>query len=311
MAAIANQINKEAVNAALDQEFIKSFQGDADRLMEILGIFGVETIHAGSALKMLTVTGTLNNDKTDASTLSGTGAVTLGSSSGSKYVDGDEVALSKFNAKYETVGEAIVKPYRKMTTQGAIQKAGYEASVLKTDTKMLSLVRNAVIAEFFEYIAKGTGEANGKGLQSCMAAADAVLGNKMEENGDATDRIVHFVNREDAAAWLGNATVTTQNAFGMTYMQNFLGVTDVFLTGRVKKGTMYATPAENIHIFGVDFGELSRAGLEYAATDNGLIGVAHAPAYDHVSVETNVLAGMLVFPEVKDYIIKGTIAPLA
>lgn len=41
---------------------------------------------------------------------------------------------------------------------------------------------------------------------------------------------------------------------------------------------------------------------------NGLIGVSHAPAYDHVSTETNVLTGMLLFPEVKDYIIKTTIS---
>lgn len=312
MAVPANITKAEAVNASLDQEFIKNFKGDSDRLAEILGIFGVERIAAGTALKMLKVTGTLNNAKTDPSTLPGeSGNVTLGSSSGTAYVEGDEVALSTFGTEWEVVGEVVAKPYRKMTTAAAIQKAGYANAVLKTDAKMLSLIRAEIIKEFFAFIDKGTGTATGTGLQAAAANADAKLGDAMEKNGDASNRIIHFVNREDASAYLGAAPITTQNVFGLTYLQNFLGMTDVFLTSQAPKGTMYATPAENIHIFGIDFAELAQGGLTYAQSANGLIGVAHAPAYDHVSTETNVLTGMLLFPEVKDYIIKGTITPAA
>ena len=312
MAVPENITKAAAVNASLDQEFIKNFKGDSDRLAEILGIFGVERIAAGTALKMLKVTGTLNNAKTDPSTLPGeSGNVTLGSSSGTAYVEGDEVALSTFGTEWEAVGEVVAKPYRKMTTAAAIQKSGYANAVLKTDQKMLSLIRAEIIKEFFAFIDKGTGTATGTGLQAAAANADAKLGDAMEKNGDASNRIIHFVNREDAAAYLGAAPITTQNVFGLTYLQNFLGMTDVFLTSQAPKGTMYATPAENIHIFGIDFAELAQGGLTYAQSANGLIGVAHAPAYDHVSTETNVLTGMLLFPEVKDYIIKGTITPAA
>lgn len=312
MAVPENITKAAAVNASLDQEFIKNFKGDSDRLAEILGIFGVERIAAGTALKMLKVTGTLNNAKTDPSTLPGeSGNVTLGSSSGTAYVEGDEVALSTFGTEWETVGEVVAKPYRKMTTAAAIQKAGYANSVLKTDAKMLSLIRADIIKEFFTFLAKGTGTATGKGLQAAAANADAKLGDALEKNGDASTRIIHFVNREDAAAYLGAAPITTQNVFGLTYLENFLGMTNVILTSQVPKGTMYATPAENIHIFGIDFAELAQGGLTYAQSANGLIGVAHSPAYDHVSTETNVLTGMLLFPEVKDYIIKGTITPAA
>ncbi|MDO4591019.1 MAG: hypothetical protein Q4B35_06465 [Slackia sp.] len=311
MAVLNNTVTSAAVNASLDQEFIKNFQGDADRLAEILGIFGVETVPAGVSLKMLKVTGTLNNDKIDATTLPGTGSFQPGCSSGSKYVEGDEVALSKFAAEWETVGEAKAKPYRKLTTAAAIQKSGYEVAVMKTDQKMGSLARNSIISEFFSFIAKGTGTATGKGLQGTLAAASAALGNEMENAGDASDRIVYFVNREDAAAYLGAAPISMQNVFGMTYLQNFLGVQNVFLTSKVAKGTLFATPAENIHIFGIDFAALSRAGLAYSVSDSGLVGVAHAPAYDRVSVETNVLVGMLLFPENQKYIVKGSITPVA
>lgn len=311
MAVLTNTVTSDEVNAALDQEFVKNFEGMADRLREILGIFGVEPIKAGTALKMLKVTGELNNGKTDASTLPGSGALALGSSSGTAYVEGDVVALSKFGAEWEIVGEVKATPYRKMTTAAAIQKSGYVPAVLKTDEKMGSLVRRGIVGDFFKFLATGTGAADGKGLQETAAMVDAKLGDTLEKNGDASDRTIHFFNREDAAAYLGGAQITMQNLFGMTYLENFLGLTDVFLTSSVAKGTMYATPAENIHVFGQDFAELAKAGISYTQDANGLIGVAHTPAYDRVSAETHILTGMLLFPEVKDYIVKGTIAPLA
>lgn len=309
MAVHPNTTDAAALNASLDQEFVKNFKGETDRLAEILGIFSPEIKPAGTALKMLKVTGALNNDKTDAtSTLPGSGTFSPGCSSGSKYVEGDEVALSKFNATWETVGELKLKPYRKLTTIQGVDKAGVVNSVMATDAKMLSLVRNDVVKEFFALLETGAGTASGKGLQLAVATVDAKLGDTLEKNGDATQRIIHFLSREDAAAYLGTAPVTTQTVFGMTYLKNFLGMTDVFLTSQVKKGSMYATPVENIHIFGADFGAYKAAGLPYKTSANGLVGVAHTPAYDHVSVETNVLTGMLLFPEVKDYIIKGTIS---
>ena len=109
-------------------------------------------------------------------------------------------------------------------------------------------------------------------------------------------------------ATVATRTITDQSAFGLTYLENFVGLTNVFLTNKVAKGTMYATPAENLHLFGTDFSALAQAGLPYATDADGLIGIAHTPAYDRVSVETNVLTGCTIFPEVKDYIVKGTIS---
>lgn len=299
MAAPTNLITTSDMNVALDREFILNFEGDYDRLAEILGIFAPERMAAGTALYQLKVTGTLNNDKDD------------NGSSGSSYVEGDLVNLSKYTATKEPIGAITPKPYRKATSGANILKNGYEIAVMKTDQKMQSHIRADIINEFFAFMAKGTGEAAGTGLQEAAAMVDAKLGDTMETNGDEGGKVIHFINRTDAAKYIGNAPVTTQTMFGMTYLQNFLGMTDVFLTNKVASGTMYATPAENIHVFTVDFGELARADLTYQQSDSGLIGVAHSPAYDHVSTETNVLTGMLLFPEVKDYIIKGTINPAA
>ena len=299
MGAHTNLITTSDMNVALDREFILNFEGDYDRLAEILGIFAPERMAAGTALYQLKVTGTLNNEKDD------------NGSSGSSYVEGDLVNLSKYTATKEPIGAITPKPYRKATSGANILKNGYEVAVMKTDQKMQSHIRADIIKEFFAFMAKGTGEAAGTGLQEAAAMVDAKLGDTMETNGDEGGKVIHFINRTDAAKYIGNAPVTTQTMFGMTYLQNFLGMTDVLLTNKVASGTMYATPAENIHVFTVDFGELARADLTYQQSDSGLIGVAHSPAYDHVSTETNVLTGMLLFPEVKDYIIKGTINPAA
>ena len=312
MAVPTNTTLASDIDMALNQEMIRNFTGESSRLMEILGVFKPETMRAGEALQMATVTGSLNNAKTDPTKTdaAGSSAVTLGSSSGTAYVEGDEVALSKYTVTKTPVGVVEVEPYRKVTTAQAIMKSGHEAAVLRTDRKMLAHVRAQTVSSFFTFLATGTGTSTAAAtMQQALANVDASLEDELEDNGDETSRIIHFVNRQDIAGYLGQKDVTTQTLFGMTYLQNFLGITDVFATNKVASGTLWATPVENIHVFGLDFSSLAEAGLVYERDESGLIGVAHTPAYDRVSVETHVINGMLLFPEVKNYITKGTVAP--
>lgn len=299
MAAPANASTSTDINFALDQQAILNFNQEFDRLAQILGIFGVETLAAGVQLNQLKITGTLNDGKTD------------DSSSGEAYIEGDLVALSKFMAEKVPVGSIVAKPYRKQTTAQAILTSGYEAAVLGTDQKMLAKVRGGVVKKFFDFLGNGKGTATGAGLQAALAKVDATLSDTLEANDDEASRIIHFVNRQDAAEYLGKAAITDQTVFGMTYLQNFLGVTDIFLTSKVPEGTVYATPVENIHIYGMDFSALAKGGLVYQQSSNNLIGVAHEGGYDHASSFTNILTGATMFAEVQDYIVKGTVAPQA
>ncbi|MFR3450408.1 MAG: hypothetical protein ACLTSX_00880 [Collinsella sp.] len=134
------------------------------------------------------------------------------------------------------------------------------------------------------------------GLQAALAQVDAALENALEDNNDSTARIVHFVNRNDIADYLATAPITTQTVFGTTYIKDFLGVTDIFVTNKVPKGTIYATPVENIHIYGADFGALAQAGLSYTVQDGGLIGVHHVANYARTSAETHALSGVSMLP---------------
>lgn len=290
MAALNNQIAAEDVVAALDVEMVQNFDDEVNQLVEILDMFGVEVMAAGTALYQFEVSGTLAD-----------GVV----------AEGDETPLSKYTVKKKSIGELAVKPYRKLTTAQAILKGGFVNAVAKTDKKMVKDIRASVAKDFFAALAKGTGTAKGKGLQGALAKADAALGNELEKNSDAADRIVHFVNRDDIADYLAEASVTTQTVFGMEYIKNFLGVTDIFVTSKVAAGTVYATPVENLHIYGVDFAALGQAGLEYTSGDGSLIGVHHSAAYDRTSAETYALVGAAFVPEVLNYIVKGTIEAAA
>lgn len=290
MTVPTNTVTTTELNVGLDAWAVKAFKGEYDRLAEILGIFAPVPQRAGQTLYQLKVTGELNT---------------------ADYTEGEEVPLSKYKVEKKAIDVIDIEPYRKVTTAAAINRAGYQNAILETDKKMLSHVRGKIISKFFTYLANGTSTATGKNLQAALAKSSATLGNVLETNGDETSTIVHFVNRMDAAKYLGEANITTQEMFGLTYLADFLGVKNVFLTNKVAEGTTYCTPAENLHIYSLDFANLANAGLSYAQDDSGLIGVAHTPAYDRVSAETNIINGMVIFPEVTDYIVKTSIAPEA
>ena len=286
MAALTNTTTSADIANALDQEMVENFTGELSKLTDIIGIISPEVIPAGTALYTYKVSGTLTNGDVD---------------------EGDEVPLSKYDVTKTPIGEVPLSKYRKLTTAEAILKGGYENSIYKTDKKMVKDVRSDILDSFFTFLGTGTGTATGTGLQSALAYADAALQTAMEANGDSADRVIHFVNPTDIADYLANAQVTLQTVFGMQYLQTFLGVTDVFVTSRVPENTVYVTPAENIHLYGIDFATLGSTGLSYTTQDGGLIGVSHNVDYTRVSAETHVLSGVLMLAEILNYVVKATI----
>ena len=286
MPAPTNAITAEAIAHAMDVEMVNHFDKENNRLAEILGIFSPEVVAAGTARYLYKVEGALNNEQVG---------------------EGEEVALSKYELKKIPVGEHGIKKYRKLTTAEAILKSGYENAIGRTDDKMIRDAQVSILNEFFGFLAKGTGATSGETLQAALSQGEATLGDALEEHGDNVGRIVHFVNRFDIADYLANATITTQTVYGMTYIESFLGVNDIFVTSKVPKGKVYLTPADNIHMYGVDFSALSKAGLSYTTQDGSLVGVAHDPIYDRVSATTHMVTGCDLLAEITDYVVVSTI----
>lgn len=298
MAMTPNTIVAADVITSLDIEFNSNFEKEIYDFIGRLGLAEPQVMAAGTALYQLTVTGALNNN------------ATADSSSGTAYVEGDEVALSHYAVTKAPIGELGFKPYRKRTTAAAIQKGGYEQSVLRTDKEMLNDLRTQLLNEFFTFLFAGTGASTvtGATLQATLAQMDAKMNDVLETKGFAAGRTIRFVNPYDIAGYLGTANVGLATLYGMQYLQNFLGVSDIVVTNKVTQGQVWMTPAENIRLYAADFGELSRGGLSYTVSDHGIIGVTHEVNYARVSTETHVLSALTMMNEYADLVVKGTIS---
>ena len=155
------------------------------------------------------------------------------------------------------------------------------------------------------HLATGTGAANGVGLQAAMAQ---VWGQMQVLFEDTSIETVYFMNPLDVADYLGSAQISTQTAFGMSYIQNFLGMGTAILASDVPKGKIYATAAENIVLYyipvtGADMGQA----FALTADATGLIGIHTGPTYNNLSAETVAASGVGLFAEKLDGIVVATI----
>ncbi len=290
MAALENSILTADTVTALDEEWNHNFDQEVEQLQQVLGIFSPEVMTAGAAIYRRKITGELNT---------------------AKVAEGDVVPLSHYKTDKEAIGTVDIVPYATFTTLQAMNSQGV-AAALRTDRKFMKDIRSKILSGFYTSLASAaTGTATGTTLQAVLAQSDAKLGATMEDNADAADRVIHFVNTYDIADYLATAQVTVQTLFGMQYLADFLGVQNIVMTNKVAKGSVIVTPAENIHLYAADLNAASTGELVYAVSESGVVGVAHKADYERVGVRTNVVTGMRLEPEIADYIVKGTIAPAA
>lgn len=282
--ADANTIKASDLAKVRDVDFTERFTTGIETLMKMLGVTRKIEKKAGEILKAYKVTGELAN-----------GAV----------AEGEIIPLSKYNTTYEPIGEAILHKWRKVTTAEAISEKGYGQAVNDTNAKMLRDVQKNVRTSFVEYLATGTGVASGVGLQAAMAQ---VWGQMQVLFEDTAVETVYFMNPLDVADYLGSAQVTTQTAFGMSYIENFLGMGTAILASDIPKGKIYATAAENIVLYyiPVTSSDMAQA-FDLTADATGLIGIHTGATYNNLSAETVVASGVGLFAEKLDGIVVGSI----
>ena len=286
MAAETNVIKKAQIAKVRELDFATLFGENVKNLIKMLGITRKIPVTAGTALKVLKVTGTLEN---------GTVA------------EGDIIPLSQYQTTWTAVAEATLQKWRKATTAEAILKGGYDQAVNETNKKMLLDIQKSIRTQFVTFLATGTSTATGEGLQAALANAWGKMQVLFED--DAV-QAVYFVNPMDAADYLGKANITVQTAFGLNYVENFLGLGTLILTGAVTAGSFYATAAENIVCYYINVNEANGLGDAFAFTtdpETGLIGIHEDGNYQRMQEETVAVAGVTLFAERLDGVIKGTI----
>ena len=284
MAAENNLIKKADLARAREIEFTYNFSEGVRKLMEALGVTRKIAKQAGTVLKAYKATGTLEN-----------GAV----------AEGDTIPLSKYKTEPVSFGEITLKKWRKATSAEAIVERGYDQAVEMTTDRMLRDVQKAIRADLFTFLATGTGTASGADFQSALAQAWGQLQVKFE---DDAIQAVYFVNPLDIADYLGAAQITTQTAFGMTYVEDFLGLGTVIMNASVPKGKIYATAKENIVLYyipvnGADLGEA----FDFTSDETGYIGIHETPDYTNMPASDTVVNGMVFFAERIDGVVVGTI----
>lgn len=282
--AETNLIKKADLAKAREIEFTYTFAEGVRKLMEALGVTRKIAKQAGTVLKAYKAVGTLES-----------GAV----------AEGEVIPLSKYATQAVTFGEITLKKWRKATSAEAIVERGYDQAVEMTTDRMLRDVQKAIRADLFTFLATGTGAASGVDLQSALAQAWGQLQVKFE---DDAIQAVYFVNPLDIADYLGAAQITTQTAFGMTYVEDFLGLGTVIMNASVPKGTIYATAKENIVLYyipvnGADLGEA----FDFTSDETGYIGIHETPDYTNMTASDTVVNGMVFFAERIDGVVVGTI----
>ena len=280
-----NLIKKADLAKAREVEFTYLFSEGVKKLMEALGVTRKIAKQAGTMLKAYKATGTLENGE---------------------VAEGEVIPLSKYATEAVALGEITLKKWRKATSAEAIVERGYDQAVEMTTDRMLKDVQKAIRADLFETMATGTGAASGANLQAVLAQVWGQLQVKFED--DAIDA-AYFINPLDIADYLATANITTQTAFGMTYVEDFLGLGTVIMNASVPKGTVYGTAKENIVLYyipvnGADLGEA----FDFTSDETGYIGIHETPDYTNMTASDTVVNGMVFFPERIDGIVVGTIA---
>ena len=286
MAAEENLIKKADLVRAREIEFVTLFGESVKKLVEALGVTRKIPKQAGYTLKAYKATGTLQP---------GTVA------------EGDLIPLSKYQTEAVSYAEIVLKKWRKATSAEAIIEKGYDQAVQMTTDRMLKDVQKGIRTDFFTFLATGTGTATGATFQAALAQAWGQLQVLFE---DDSIEAIYFMNPLDVADYLATAQITTQTAFGMTYVENFLGLGTVIFDSKVPQGTIYATAKDNIVLYyvpvnGADLGNA----FSFTADQTGLIGIHEEADYKHMTAEDTVMSGVVLFAERLDGIVKSTITP--
>lgn len=218
--------------------------------------------------------------------------------------EGDVIGLTKVERKLKNTFEIALSKYRKATSAEAIQKIGRTTAVDQTDQVLIKSIQKDIKDSFFTLLGTGTGTtaAVATGLQAAMAAAWGAVQTKFDDV-DATP--IYFISTTDAAKYLATAQVTMQTAFGMSYIENFLGMGDTFITPSLTAGTVVATAKENLFCAYIPTsnGEVANT-FGLTSDQTGLVGMTHSLATDRATVDTLVMSGVKFFPEDLSAVIK-------
>lgn len=288
--AESNLIKAAQMTKAREVDFVQQFtHASLAKLIEVLGVTRKIPMMEGTTMYVYSTSGTLQSGSVG---------------------EGEIIPLSQYATTKTPVGEITLKKWRKAASAEAIKKSGYEAAVRDTDAALLRDVQSAVRSDFFSLLTgsiTGSMSMVGEGLQASLAEAWGRLQILFEN--DAAEA-VYFLNPLDVADYLGGAQITMQTAFGMNYIENFLGLGTVIMASGITRGTFVATAKQNIIMYYLTMnGDIADA-FSLTADELGYIGIKSGyQNEERAQIESLVMDGIQFFVEYAGGVIKGSISP--
>jgi hypothetical protein len=281
---------------AREVDFVTRFNDNWDALRTILGI--MRPIRKAPGTKLVSYKAEVDG----------------GLKGGSTVAEGDEIPFTKMKVAPVAYGDIEVSKYAKSVTIESVAKYGAEVAVEKTDDAFLVALQNKILGDFYAFLATGSLALTPKTWQQALAQAKGkVLAKFMGMDKDVTE-VVGFANIMDFYDYLGDKEITTQTMFGLTYVQNFLGYSTLFLLPDkyVAAGKVIATPVENIDLYYVDpsDSDFAKLGLNYTVKgETNLIGVHVEGDYSRATGDMYAIMGMKLWAEYLDGIAVATVTP--
>lgn len=228
---------------------------------------------------------------------------------------GKVIPYSKATITQAAKADLTIEKYAKAVPIEDVNKYGAEIAVEKSDDAFLTQLQNAVLSKFYTFLNTGSlAPASGVTVadwQDALAKAQGLVLNKFADMQKDVTAVVGFANILDAYDYLGAADITVQTAFGLTYIKDFLGYSTLFLLPArfIARGTVIATPVENVDLYYIDPGdsEFAKLGLDYTTQgETNLIGFHAQGNYSTAVGESYALMGMALWAEYLDGIAKVT-----
>lgn len=277
--------------SAREKDFVTRFTANWKALAEILGIVDPIKKEAGTKLKSYVAKVDLESGSVPA------GAV---------------IPYSK--ATIEEIGyeDLTIEKYAKAVPVEDVDKYGAEVAVEKSDDAFLNELQGVVLDKFYTQLTDDTHAMTGteENLQKAIAMAIGKVKDKFKKMRRNITSTVVFVNTLDIYEYLGNATISIQNLFGVEYVKNFLGADTIIISSEIEQGTVIAIPSDNMVLYYVDpSSEFAKLGLVYTTEgETNLIGFHAKGNYGTAVGESFALMGMNLWYEYADGVAIETIS---
>lgn len=296
MAAKTNvTTSAQFTTSAREVDFVTRFADNWDALRNIMGI--MRPIRKTPGTKLVSYKAAVDG------TLQG----------GTSVAEGDEIPFTKMKVAPVSYSDIEVAKYAKSVTIESVAKFGADVAVEKTDDAFLVALQNKVLADFYTFLNTGSLTSTETTWQRALAMAKGKVLDKFAGMDKDVTEVVGFANILDAYDYLGDKDINVQTAFGISYVENFLGYRTLFLLPAkyIAQKRVIALPVENIDLYYVDpadsqFGQL---GLNYTVQgETNLIGVHVEGDYSRATGDMYAIMGMKLWAEYLDGIAVITVS---